>query len=310
MKKTSLFCIVMLLLSTNSILRAQDSLPRIIIGDLSIYESTDSIVGEGIQGYVSYDAPTNTLFLNNASTPFIWAYRSERCLKIKLIGNNSITKILTTNDSCAFFGPGTLNLGNSSVEIALDCSRTDYLALTEGATLNITASGAGIFSLYDYTMDSDSILHFPSLIIDNSSLVITAPYCCQFIWDWWLSDCHVVAPQDFEYQLDTWTFLPSGMVSDYLEIRPGTVGVSEFPTATLTVYPNPTDDLLFVELRGAGIANVALYDLQGRAVETLRATSLQNGTAALDVKSLPAGVYVLRVKDTDGREYQQKVVRR
>lgn len=225
MKKTSLFCIVMLLLSTNSILRAQDSLPRIIIGDVLIYESTDSIVGEGIQGYVSYDAPTNTLFLNNASTPFIWAYRSERCLKIKLIGNNSITKILTTNDSCAFFGPGTLNLGNSSVEIALDCSRTDYLALTEGATLNITASGAGIFSLYDYTMDSDSILHFPSLIIDNSSLVITAPYCCQFIWDWWLSDCHVVAPQDFEYQLDTWTFLPSGMVSDYLEIRPGTVGV-------------------------------------------------------------------------------------
>jgi len=78
----------------------------------------------------------------------------------------------------------------------------------------------------------------------------------------------------------------------------------------LTVYPNPTDDLLFVELRGAGIANVALYDLQGRAVETLRATSLQDGTATLDVKSLPAGVYVLRVKDAEGREYQQKVVRK
>jgi hypothetical protein len=78
----------------------------------------------------------------------------------------------------------------------------------------------------------------------------------------------------------------------------------------LTVYPNPTDDLLFVELRGAGIANVALYDLQGRVVETLRATSLQDGTATLNVKSLPAGVYVLRVKDAEGREYQQKVVRR
>ena len=78
----------------------------------------------------------------------------------------------------------------------------------------------------------------------------------------------------------------------------------------LTVYPNPTDDLLFVELRGAGIANVALYDLQGRVIETLRATSLQDGTATLDVKSLPAGVYVLRVKDAEGREYQQKVVRR
>ena len=86
--------------------------------------------------------------------------------------------------------------------------------------------------------------------------------------------------------------------------------VSPVDDAALTVYPNPTDDLLFVELRGAGIANVALYDLQGRVVETLRATSLQDGTATLDVKSLPAGVYVLRVKDAEGREYQQKVVRK
>ena len=86
--------------------------------------------------------------------------------------------------------------------------------------------------------------------------------------------------------------------------------VSPVDDDALTFYPNPTDDLLFVELRGAGIANVALYDLQGRVVETLRATSLQDGTATLNVKSLPAGVYVLRVKDAEGREYQQKVVRR
>ncbi|MBR6176158.1 MAG: T9SS type A sorting domain-containing protein [Bacteroidales bacterium] len=51
--------------------------------------------------------------------------------------------------------------------------------------------------------------------------------------------------------------------------------------AALTVYPNPTDDLLFVELRGAEIARVALYDLQGRMV-----------TGA------------------DGKEYHQKVVKR
>jgi hypothetical protein len=51
--------------------------------------------------------------------------------------------------------------------------------------------------------------------------------------------------------------------------------------AALTVYPNPTDDLLFVELRGAEIASVALYDLQGRMV-----------TAA------------------DGKEYHRKIVKR
>ncbi|MCR5190163.1 MAG: T9SS type A sorting domain-containing protein, partial [Bacteroidales bacterium] len=59
-----------------------------------------------------------------------------------------------------------------------------------------------------------------------------------------------------------------------------------------------------------GIANVALYDLQGRAVETRHGTSLQGGTATINVRNVPAGVYVLRVTDTDGKEYHKKIVRK
>ena len=81
--------------------------------------------------------------------------------------------------------------------------------------------------------------------------------------------------------------------------------------ATLTVYPNPTDDVLFVELRGgAEIANVALYDLQGRMVGANNHSPLQGGTATIDMKSIPSGVYVLRVTDADGKEYQRKIVRK
>jgi hypothetical protein len=87
----------------------------------------------------------------------------------------------------------------------------------------------------------------------------------------------------------------------------GEEGVSDTP---LRVWPNPTDDLLFVELRGAEIATVALYDLQGRVVETRHGTSLQGGTATVNMRNVPAGVYVLRVTDAEGREHQQKIVRR
>ena len=81
--------------------------------------------------------------------------------------------------------------------------------------------------------------------------------------------------------------------------------------ATLSVYPNPTDDLLFIELAGgAGIANIALYDLQGRIVTGIFNTPQQGGTATINVKSIPAGVYVLRVTDADGHEYHQKIVRK
>ena len=87
----------------------------------------------------------------------------------------------------------------------------------------------------------------------------------------------------------------------------GDEGVFDTP---LRVWPNPTDDLLFVELRGAEIATVALYDLQGRVVETRHGTSLQGGTATVNMRNVPAGVYVLRVTDAEGREHQGKIVRR
>ena len=71
----------------------------------------------------------------------------------------------------------------------------------------------------------------------------------------------------------------------------------------------PIKNLLYIELSGAGIANIALYDLQGRVVETGHAPSLQ-GTATINMRNIPAGVYILHVTDGDGKEYRQKVVRR
>jgi len=76
----------------------------------------------------------------------------------------------------------------------------------------------------------------------------------------------------------------------------------------LNVYPNPTDDVLYVELSGAGIQSVGLYDLQGRAVGANNHSPLQGTTATLSLKSVPVGVYLLRVMDENGREYHRKVV--
>ena len=81
----------------------------------------------------------------------------------------------------------------------------------------------------------------------------------------------------------------------------------------LSVYPNPTDDLLYLELSGAGIATVALYDLQGRMVYSQNPSNSpteHSPVATVNMRNIPAGVYVLRVTDGDGKEYRQKVVRR
>ncbi len=85
------------------------------------------------------------------------------------------------------------------------------------------------------------------------------------------------------------------------------VGLEEREPAEFKVYPNPAADILHLELPGAGIANITLYDLQGRAVGANHDSPLQ-GIATLNVRNVPAGVYVLRVTDTNGKEYHRKVV--
>ena len=83
--------------------------------------------------------------------------------------------------------------------------------------------------------------------------------------------------------------------------------------AALTVYPNPADELLHIGLSGAEIACVALYDLQGRMVTGTgaHAGAPQPGTTAtMNLRNVPAGVYLLRVTDADGKEYHRKIVKR
>lgn len=87
------------------------------------------------------------------------------------------------------------------------------------------------------------------------------------------------------------------------------VGVEEHEMAEFKVYPNPTADVLHIELSDAGIAHAVLYDLQGRIVGANKDSSLP-GIAAINMHGVSAGVYLLRVTDTEGREYHQKIVKR
>ena len=62
-----------------------------------------------------------------------------------------------------------------------------------------------------------------------------------------------------------------------------------------------------------GIAVTALYDLQGRTIYSQNPSNSPTDyppTATMSMRNVPAGVYVLRVTDAEGKEYRQKVVRR
>ena len=102
-----------------------------------------------------------------------------------------------------------------------------------------------------------------------------------------------------------------GAADPHLFTITGEVGVTERETKQMHIYPNPATEMVYVALDGGTeIANMVLYDLQGRIVETCLGASLQSGTATLNVEALPAGIYLLHVTDADGNTYHHKIVKK
>jgi hypothetical protein len=84
------------------------------------------------------------------------------------------------------------------------------------------------------------------------------------------------------------------------------VGIEEYENK-VTVYPNPARDFVTVEMAGGTeIADIVLYDMNGRIVGTNNYSPLQRAT--INVKDLPAGTYFLHILTTDHHEIIRKIV--
>ena len=79
-------------------------------------------------------------------------------------------------------------------------------------------------------------------------------------------------------------------------------------TNLYSVYPNPANDCIRIELSdNASCQSVSIYSIDGRLVfETQDATAQP---ATINVANLKSGVYIIKVKLTDGNDYVVKIVK-
>lgn len=105
-------------------------------------------------------------------------------------------------------------------------------------------------------------------------------------------------------------FLPHedwGMMN-IIDILPGTSSVTETPWAEPLAFPNPiagrmnTLSVKLPEFLGNAQLEITLHDVTGGVVHSMITSAEQTPTAQLDVSSLPAGSYYVRV--TDGKKYR------
>lgn len=97
--------------------------------------------------------------------------------------------------------------------------------------------------------------------------------------------------------VDSTTGIISKMASGFtVHVGNGNLGTVEIENPTLTVYPNPTSDVLYLQLDTEVSDNVIynLTDLNGRSIirEQLKASTTQ-----IDVSMLPSGSYIIKVQD-------------
>lgn len=79
----------------------------------------------------------------------------------------------------------------------------------------------------------------------------------------------------------------------------------EVKTSDISIYPNPATETLYITGENAQDAQLTVYDITGRQVMQQR-----NTTGSLQVNTLSTGMYILTVKDTEGRMMQHHFIKR
>ena len=98
------------------------------------------------------------------------------------------------------------------------------------------------------------------------------------------------------------------------EFDPTTLGITT-STAKLdiTLFPNPTNDLVTVSFNNATVENstLFLYDIHGRLVKTIAAQQNRVGgvSSQIDLSAQHAGIYFLSVRTKNGT-YVKKIIRK
>jgi hypothetical protein len=95
--------------------------------------------------------------------------------------------------------------------------------------------------------------------------------------------------------------------SDSAFVRKNTVGLNNItPLAAITVYPNPTQGILYINTTGQTINSITIINTLGQTVKNIPPT-YYNG--AIDVTALPTGIYFIEINCSDKSQTIKKFIK-
>jgi alpha-glucosidase len=99
-----------------------------------------------------------------------------------------------------------------------------------------------------------------------------------------------------------------GQVAIFKELNDPTINEESGNDPEMTLYPNPADDFVFLELNDSSVtkAEVSLFSMEGKKLFTQDLYST-NGIFRVNVAPIPSGVYFVTV-ETIGRNFQEVIL--
>nr|NQU90497.1 T9SS type A sorting domain-containing protein [Bacteroidota bacterium] len=105
---------------------------------------------------------------------------------------------------------------------------------------------------------------------------------------------------------NTGSFADMGQ-SMILKLGEGATTIQENGRSNISIYPNPATDIVYISLNGVDYteATVVIYDTEGRAI----INQVFNGQAELNVSSLKAGIYFVKINTETMNEIMKLVIK-
>ncbi|PID94906.1 MAG: hypothetical protein CSA89_00110 [Bacteroidales bacterium] len=267
------------------------------IGGMKINGSADLSNATGVEsGSMIYDKDAKTLTLNNVVithtqyTTYIYNLGIDG-FKIILEGTNTITannaEVIRCLQNTEISGSGSLNI-NSSENIGIYINPN--VTVTIKSTVNIVA-GYGIGG-------ADGVSN-ETLVINNANVKVKSLPGGGSILDLatlTLEGCKIVAPAGAVFNNEKHGVYVGDEKDPTIEevvIEPSTDKVADIAIPSVSVYPNPAENLIFVETMP--YQQVEIYDINGNLCISQVAYTKN---ISIDIKSLAKGLYIVKTNGT------------
>ncbi|MBT8255651.1 MAG: T9SS type A sorting domain-containing protein, partial [Bacteroidia bacterium] len=91
-----------------------------------------------------------------------------------------------------------------------------------------------------------------------------------------------------------------------LKIQGEILGTNDVDSFEVRIYPNPAQDVVNLEIIGDSIQSLRLSDLKGSLLFSKE--DLNSSSAQIDIKSLAAGIYLVRIQSETGTVVKKLVI--